>query len=67
MTGCSNSGSCVYNAENQTYSCVCKASWSGDNCDYEPSQSLSFVFPCLLSNKRNQAGLIQKTGLCVSD
>jgi len=33
MTGCANGGSCVFKAENQTYSCVCKKSWTGDNCE----------------------------------
>lgn len=32
MSGCANGGSCVFNSENQTYSCVCSKSWTGDNC-----------------------------------
>ena len=33
MTGCANGGSCVSNEEKQTYSCVCKFPWTGDNCE----------------------------------
>ena len=32
MIGCANGGSCVHNSENQTFSCVCSKSWTGDNC-----------------------------------
>ena len=32
MTSCANGGSCVYNSENQTYSCVCSKLWTGDYC-----------------------------------
>ena len=32
MTGRANGGSCVYNSENQTYSCVCSKLWTGDYC-----------------------------------
>ena len=38
MTGCANGGSCVYNAENQTYSCVCKKPWAGDKCEVRKYQ-----------------------------
>ena len=33
MTGCANGGSCVSNEEKQTYSCVCKKPWTGDECE----------------------------------
>ena len=33
MTGCANGGSCVFNEEKQTRSCVCKFPWTGDNCE----------------------------------
>ncbi|XP_078383788.1 uncharacterized protein LOC144666259 isoform X1 [Oculina patagonica] len=33
MTGCLNDGSCLFDNQNQTFSCSCKPPWTGDRCE----------------------------------
>ena len=51
MNGCLNGGSCVSDEKKQTFSCICKQPWTGDNC--EKTGEIIFYFLPLINTLQN--------------
>ena len=52
MNGCLNGGSCMSDETKQTFSCICKQPWTGDNC--EKTGEIIFYFLPLINTLQNQ-------------